>query len=74
MDSRLSTHKFILADPSHPLDWQYNEGNPKFALVISSADRPPPVVGTKALSVESWEKSNGTFHLAFVLKDENYSE
>lgn len=74
MDSRLSTCRFILADPYHPLDWQYNEGNPKFALVISSADRPPPIRGTRGLSVESWEKSNGEFHIAFVLKDDQYAE
>ena len=74
MDPRLLTCKFILADPYHPLDWQYNEGDPKFALVVSSTNKPPPIKGTKGLSIESWEKSNGEFHIAFVLKDEQYVE
>jgi len=73
-DPRLSTNKFILADSDHPLDWQYNEGEPKFALVISSAEKLPQIKGTNGLSVESWEKSNGGFYIAFVLRDGRYTD
>lgn len=34
----------------------------------------PHIKGTNGLSVESWEKSNGKYHIAFVLRDNRYAD
>ena len=74
MDFRLKSTKFVIVDDSHPLDWQYNVGEDKFALVISSPTDIPPMRETGGISIESWQKSNGEYYIAFLLKNPKFQE